>query len=106
MARLLLDENLPKLLAEALPGHSVRTVQQMRWAGVRNGALLRRAQFDFDVLLTMDRSIPFQQAVAGLDISVIVLKGRSNKLDVLTALAPQILAAIDGLRPGVVVTIE
>jgi predicted nuclease of predicted toxin-antitoxin system len=90
MARLLLDENLPILLARALPNHEVRTVRQMRWRGIRNGELLRLAQGQFDVFLTMDRSIPFQQSVAGLDIAVVVIRARSNRPDELSKLTREI----------------
>jgi hypothetical protein len=78
MARLLLDENLPRRLRTAFGGHTAITVQQMRWNGVRNGTLLRRAQLEFDVFVIADRSIPFQQSVAGLDIGVASSRRRAS----------------------------
>ena len=53
--RLLLDECVPKRLKRELPGHEVRTVQDMGWAGIKNGALLALADGQFDTLLTVDR---------------------------------------------------
>lgn len=89
MGRLLLDENLPRLLAENLRPHEVRTVREMQWHGLKNGALLRRAEAEFDVFVTMDRSIPFQQSVRRLDIAVIIIAARSNRLNDLTPWRPR-----------------
>jgi hypothetical protein len=102
MARLLLDENLPRLLGLRLTGHHARTVQQSGWSGLKNGHLLRRAADSYDVFLTMDRSIPFQQSVSGLDISVLIVRAPSNKLASLEAFLPAILAAIPLCLPGTV----
>ena len=100
MARLLLDENVPRLFGRVLTGHDVRTVRQMGWAGLKNGTLLRRAAADFDVFLTLDRSIPFQQSVTGLQLAVIVVRVRSNRLDSLEELAPSVLGALDTCAAG------
>ena len=59
--RLLLDECVPKRLKRELPGHTVKTVQEMGWAGTRNGALLRRANVQFEALLTVDQGIEYQR---------------------------------------------
>jgi hypothetical protein len=67
--RILLDESLPKPLARLLVGHEVRTVVQMRWSSLANGALLRQALASgFDVLLTADQNLPFQQNLNDLPI--------------------------------------
>jgi predicted nuclease of predicted toxin-antitoxin system len=71
--RVLLDEQLPRRLARELVGHDVSTVRQQGWAGVKNGELLRRAaDRGFEVLLTADRSLPFQQNLAGARLGVVV----------------------------------
>jgi hypothetical protein len=59
--RLLLDENLPRKLAEHLLGHECRTVVECSWSGKTNGELLRLADSQFDVLLTLDKNLPYQQ---------------------------------------------
>ena len=59
--RVLLDECLPRRLKHELPGHDVKTVPEMGWAGLRNGDLLRVAADRFDAFLTVDRSLPAQQ---------------------------------------------
>lgn len=106
MAHLLLDENLPRLLLNYLAPHTGSTVAAMRWSGTKNGALLRRAESEFDALVTADRGIQFQQHIAGLNLSVIVLRARSTKIDDLIPLAPQIVAAADQFQPGTLVELE
>jgi len=64
--RVLLDENLPADLAAELVGHDARTVGQMGWVGVKNGELLSRMRNDFQVLLTMDRTLQHQQHLSTL----------------------------------------
>ena len=60
--RILLDECLPRRLRRGLPGHEVRTVQELGWAGTKNGALLRRAMAEgFEVFVTVDRNLEYQQ---------------------------------------------
>ena len=58
---LLLDECVPPRLREELPAHEVRTVPEIGWAGLTNGALLRAAQGQFDAFITVDPNVPFQQ---------------------------------------------
>jgi predicted nuclease of predicted toxin-antitoxin system len=77
--RVLLDEQLPRQLAPELTDHDVRTVQQQRWAGLRNGELLRRAaEAGFEVFVTADQNIAFQQNLTGSPLRVIVLAAASN----------------------------
>ena len=72
--RILLDEQLPRQLARHFPGHGVRTVQQQGWAGLGNGELLRRAASEgFDVFITADQNLRFQQNLAGAPLAVIVV---------------------------------
>lgn len=105
MARLLLDENIPRLFGRWLTGHTFETVQRVGWSGVKNGELLRLAQSDFDVFVTLDRSIPFQQSVAGLDIAVLVVRVRSSRLDHLEPLVVETLEVIAQCRPGTVTSV-
>lgn len=100
MRRVLLDENLPRLLAQALSGVDVRTVAEVGWAGTKNGALLRLAETDFDIFVTADRNLPHQQALRTLSLGVIVLAAGSTKLSDLKSLLPEIQEAVSGVRPG------
>ncbi len=98
--RLLLDECIPKRLKRELPGHEVKTVQDMGWAGIENGALLKLADGQFDALLTVDQGIEYQQNLSGLTISVVVMLAASNDVDDLRPLLPGVEQALAGLRPG------
>ncbi|MGH8604695.1 MAG: DUF5615 family PIN-like protein [Gammaproteobacteria bacterium] len=70
--RVLLDECVPRALRNDLPGHEVKTVVESGWAGVKNGILLQLAAKQFDILLTIDRNLEYQQNFSGLAIAVIV----------------------------------
>jgi hypothetical protein len=98
--RVLLDECVPRRLARALPGHEVRTVPEMGWAGMRNGALLEAAAGSFEILVTVDQRIRHQQRVYAFDIAVIVLVAPRTKIDHLLPLVPEILRVIARSRPG------
>jgi uncharacterized protein (DUF433 family)/predicted nuclease of predicted toxin-antitoxin system len=97
----LVDEQLPRQLARELAGHVVRTVQQEGWAGLGNGELLERAaENGFDVFVTADQNLQFQQNLAQSQLAVIVLVAPSNTLDDLAPLVPLILQAVANTLPG------
>jgi len=99
--QLLLDESLPRQLGRGLGGHDVTTVVQQGWAGFKNGDLRRRATAEgFDVLTTGDRSIQHQQNVPALGIGVVVLVARSNRIEDLLPLVPDLLSAVSAIQPG------
>lgn len=104
--RLLLDECVPKALRRELPGHDVRTVREMGWAGTKNGALLRLASGAFDAFLTVDQGIEFQQDLAGLTLGVVVLIGASNDIDDLRPLVAEALSALALIQPGQVIKVS
>lgn len=103
--RILLDESVPRQLAPLLVGHEVSTVSQEGWAGLKNGALLRRASGRFDVFITGDRGLQHQQNVGSLDFGIVVLAAPNNRVETITAMAGAILAAITEVGPGRVVTV-
>jgi predicted nuclease of predicted toxin-antitoxin system len=70
--RVLLDECVPRALRRELPDHDVKTVAEVGWAGLKNGELLQRATLQFDVLLTIDRNLEYQQNFAGLSLAVVI----------------------------------
>ena len=98
--RLLLDECVPKGLRQDLPNHEVRTVPQMGWAGKENGELLRLAESAFDVFVTVDQKLKYQQAVTGRDIAVVVLVAKRNKIDFLRQLLPELERVLLDVKPG------
>ncbi len=103
--RVLLDESLPRRLKQELPAHEVTTVPGAGWAGTKNGDLLRLAEPDFEVFVTMDRQLPFQQNLAGLDLCIIILAAPSNDIADLRALAPKLRSAVSTAAPGQLVTV-
>lgn len=95
--RILLDESLPRKLGFLLIGHHVRTVQQMGFSGLSNGTLLRAASHEFDVLISGDQNMSYQQNPTALRLSVIVLIARTNKLEDFAPLVAELLALLQKL---------
>ena len=97
--RILLDESLPRDLRLRLPDHEVSTVAASGWAGVENGKLLALAATRFDAFITVDRNIEFQQNLAKLPLSVIVLVTKSNRIEDLDRLVPELFDSLQTLEP-------
>jgi len=98
--KILLDECIDRRLATQLSGHEVKTVSQMGWAGIKDGEVLRLTEGEFEILITVDRNLPFQQNLAVLDLAVLVLQVPSNRLADLQVLVPKILAIVDVAPKG------
>jgi len=104
--RVLLDECVDCGLAEPITGHDVKTVPDVGWAGLKNGELLSRAQVEYDVFVTTDRNLMFQQNLPKFDIAVLLLAGKTNRLRDLIPLVPRITEAIPSAKPGTPVILE
>ena len=98
--RILLDECVPRRFRRELPEHEVRTAPAMGWASFENGDLLAAASGKFDVLVTTDQRLSWQQNVSNFSIAVIVLVARRNKLEMLCPLVPELRAVLADIRPG------
>jgi predicted nuclease of predicted toxin-antitoxin system len=98
--KVLLDECLDRRLARDLDGHDVVTVPQAGWAGLKNGELLRLAQAQFDVFVTVDRNLSFQQHLPQFSIAVIVLQAATNRLHDLRPLVPRLQQVIVTAQKG------
>jgi predicted nuclease of predicted toxin-antitoxin system len=103
--KLLIDECLPRALKRLLSGHECRTVQEMGWSGKRNGALLAAAEHEFDVLVTIDQGMEYQQNLGNRNIALLMLAARSNQIEHLAPIVPDALAALRGIQPGRVVRV-
>lgn len=103
--KLLLDECLPRRLKNLFTAHEVRTVPEMGWHRRRNGDLLRMAAAEFDVFVTADQSLQYQQNLAGVDIGIIVFAAHSTHFDDLSELVPAALQALESIHPGDVIRI-
>jgi len=99
--RILIDENLPRYLNQVLAEHDAFTVQGMGWTGAKNSELLARAESNFDVLLTADKNLRYQQNLDGLTLSIIVFP--SNRLDAIKNLAPQLKDVLSVIGRGEIV---
>jgi len=105
--RVLLDENLNWRLKHALPGHEVESVPLLGWAGIQNGDLLRKAaENGFDVLMTMDSNMVYQQDLPIQSIAVIVLRASSNRLADTQPLMSKVVQALTNLRKGTLTLVE
>lgn len=105
--KLLLDENLPHQIRLELTGHEIITAAFMKWSGIENGELLRRAaEAGFDALLTNDRDLEHEQNLDAIPISVVVLLAKANTIESIRPLYPLLLAALDQLQPRRLIKIE
>ena len=88
-----------------LPGHEVKTAQEMGWAGIKNGRLLALAQGSFQVFITGDRNLSFQQNMPRFSLAVVVLKAESIRLVHTRPLMSKLLALLPSLKPGQIVSL-
>jgi hypothetical protein len=98
--RVLFDENLPRLLRRRLPEFEIRTVQEEGWGAYKNGELLRRAESHFDVLLTADRRMQYQQKLTAFGIGVVVIVTPRLQLQVLERALEPLKQAISRVSFG------
>ena len=98
--RLLLDECIDRRLVREFVDYEIKTVPQVGWAGIKDGQLLALAEAEFDVFITVDRNLSFQQNLPKFDIAVIVLQVSSNRLADLKLLAPKVLAILATIVKG------
>lgn len=83
-----------------LPGHDVRTVGEMGWAGRRNGDLLRAAEQQFDAFITVDRNIEYQQNISSFAIGIVLLRASTNDVDELLPLMPEVCDRLPRITAG------
>lgn len=106
MKRVLFDENMPRKLRRHLRDCTVRTVQEEGWAGLENGALLRRAEASFDVFVTADRRMQFQQSLSNYSIGIVVISTPRLWYRVLVTVSAQLEDAIRSVRSREIVRIK
>lgn len=101
--RILLDESLPRRLRSIFVGHDVVTVVEAGWCGVKNGQLLQFASSRFDLFVTADQSLQYQQNLSALPISVAILVARDNQLESLRSPVIELLSQLASLAPRTLV---
>lgn len=96
MKRILLDENIDQPLLQGLfaPEFAVMTVRERGWIGKQNGDLLRQAEKEFDVLITMDKNLEHQQNLSALNLAVLILRAKINAYSVIAPMMPKVNAAV------------
>lgn len=104
--KVLLDECLPRKRKDEFAVHEVVTVPEMGWAGMKNGALLRLAEANFDVFVTADRNVQYQQNLSSGVIGIVVLVASNDRFETSLPLCPAALSAISTIRQGQVVRLD
>ena len=104
--RILLDECLPRKLKRELEGYETFTVPEMGWDGVKNGALLKLAESRFDIFLTIDSNMEFQQNIPEYNLAIVALVAKGNDIDTLRPLMPLVISSIPKVEKGKVLHIE
>lgn len=105
--KILLDENIDPKFASHLTPHNVQTVRGLGWLSVKNGALLRAAaDAGFDVFVTGDRNMQFQQNFAQFPFGIILIRVHPFTLGGLLTMRDQILATLPHLKPGRLTVLE
>jgi len=104
--RILLDECIPRRLKDELVGHDTHTVPEMGWAGKKNGDLLNLlVPAGFEVFLTVDQNLRYEQNLHAASIVVVVLVAPTNRLADLKPLVPSVLKALAAVQPGQLIVI-
>lgn len=104
--KLPLDECVARRLKRDFIVHNVYTVDEAGLKDLKNGKLLRAASGHYEVLITVDQNLPYQQNLMGLNIAVLALAAKRNDYTTLRPLLPEAIAALKQIRPGEIVTIK
>ncbi len=98
--KVLLDECVPRKLRRLIAGHEVFTVTERGWSGIKNGKLLALAEAEFEVFLTVDQNLKYQQNLKALNISIILLVAKNNRLKTLLPLMHEVGEALTNIKAG------
>ncbi len=104
--RLLLDECVPRRLKRDFVEYEILTIDEAGFKGLKNGALIRSASGNFEVLITVDKNIQHQQNKDKLSIAIIILSAKSNRYESLSPLIPDALKALKNIKIGEIIIIE
>jgi len=97
--RILFDQGTPAPLRHALAGHSVETAYERGWSNLSNGALLNAAEdASFDLFVTTDQNLRYQQDLAGRRLAILVLP--TTRWPIIQRHVPEIVAAVGAIQPG------
>ena len=103
--RVLLDKQMPWDFRHYIPGHDVRTTWYMGWKGKHNGELLALARDEFDVMVTLDQTIPDEQNITEADVGIVILSAGTNTFEELRPLIPELIDRLGTVQRGEIVHI-
>jgi hypothetical protein len=96
--RILFDQGTPVPLRRYLPGHTVSTAYEMGWSNLTNGDLLAKAESLFDLMLTTDQNLRYQQNLQGRKLAIVVLP--TTSWPEIQKHTSEVASAISGMKPG------
>lgn len=103
--KVLLDECVTRYLKRDFTEHEVLTVEEAGFKGLKNGRLLQAASDQYDVLVTVDQNLKYQQNLKSFGIAVIVLKAQRSTYPMLKPLMSQVLVTLDKIKPGEMIVV-
>jgi predicted nuclease of predicted toxin-antitoxin system len=104
--RVLLDECVPRQLRRDLEGFEIKTVKDMGWTGVKNGALLTIASNEFDAVFTVDRGMEQAHNRLGARLGLVILAANTTDPVKLKPLMSRVRAALQAIQPGEIVRVD
>ena len=96
--KIIIDECVPHIVKRRLPQREIKTVQEMGWAGVKNGKLLKLVEAEFDVFITSDKNLRYQQNLQNRKMAILLLP--SNQIPIIINLLPQIDEELEKMKSG------
>ena len=105
MKKVLFDENMPHKLRRHLPEFFIRTAQEQGWSSFKNGQLLAQAVREFEVFVTIDQRMRYQQNLQKLPIGIVVIDARDTRFESILAHVEELREAIARVRPGEVILV-
>jgi len=103
--KVLLDECVTRYLKRDFVGHAVLTVEEAGFKGLKNGRLLQSASDQYDVLVTVDQNLQYQQNLKTFALAIIVLKAKRSTYPMLKPLMPQVLKTLEEITPGEIIVV-
>ena len=103
--KVLLDECVTRYLKRDFTGHEVFTVEEAGFKGLKNGRLLQAASSQYDVLVTVDQNLQYQQNLKPYAIAIIVLNAKRSTYPMLKPLMPQVVETLENIKPGEIIIV-
>lgn len=104
--KVLLDECVTRYLKRDFTGHEVHTVEETGFKGLKNGRLLEAASGQYHILVTVDQNLEYQQNLKNFAVAIIVLKAQRSTYPLLQPLMPQVLEALERIKPGEIIILS